>query len=389
MFEVHLSKPGWEAGAALKLPATDAELLDALERARIVNERDIYSVTVYQCEKDYLPQVIPVSANLFELNLLAKRLTELDDWQQDCFEGLVARDSVETGCEPIRLERLINMTYSTDDCQIAYKVRDDRALGAFYLENGFYDDRLTGLSEEMIEMLDTKKLGQRSRSDEGGVFTRGGYVIPGDIRQVYSSGNTPYPQKPDYVFALDIAKLPEADEKNAQRGVTLRLPATEEEINAAFEELGTDDIEGCCFLRYESAIPQLLEAFGFLEDFHELNELAKTVAALEHEDVRKFKAVLEAADCGSVQQAALIAVRLDEYNLLYGAAGTQDAAALHLQKLLPRDEFEALCPHVNMYAYAHERLGEEMRLTSYGLLSRYDGGQLIAPKPEEPGMNMY
>jgi len=83
MFEVHLSKPGWEAGAALKLPATDAALLDALERARIVNERDIYSVTIYQCEKDYLPQLIPESANLFELNLLAKRLSELDDWQRD------------------------------------------------------------------------------------------------------------------------------------------------------------------------------------------------------------------------------------------------------------------------------------------------------------------
>lgn len=389
MFEVYLSKPGWEAGAALKLPATDAELLDALERARIVNERDIYSVTVYQCEKDYLPQFIPVSANLFELNLLAKRLTELEDWQQDCFEGLVMRESIETDYAPIKLERLINMTYSTDDCQIAYNVRDDRALGAFYLENGFYDDRLTGLSEKMIEMLDTEKLGQRSRSDEGGVFTPGGYVILGDIRQIYSSGNIPYPQKPDYVFALNIAKLPEADEKNAQRGVTIRLPAADDDINASFEELGTDDIEGCCFLRYESAIPQLSEAFGFLEDFHELNELAKTVAALEHEDIRKFKAVLEATDCGSVQLAALIAVRLDEYNLLYGAAGTQDAAALHLQRLLSRDEYEALCPHVNMYAYAHERLGEEMRLTSYGLLSRYDGGQLAAPKPEEIGMNMY
>ncbi|NLV51594.1 MAG: antirestriction protein ArdA [Clostridiales bacterium] len=389
MFEVYLSKPGWETDAALKLPATDAQLLDALERARIVNERDIYSVTVYQCEKDYLPQFIPVSANLFELNLLAKRLTELDDWQRDCFEGLVMRESIETDYAPIKLERLINMTYGTDDCQIAYSVRDDRALGAFYLENAFYDDRLTGLSEEMIEMLDTEKLGQRSRSDEGGVFTPGGYVIPGDIRQIYSSDNIPYPQKPDYVFALDIAKLPEADEENTQRSVTIRFPATDEEISAAFEELGTDDIEGCCFLRYESAIPQLSEAFGFLEDFYELNALAKTVAALEHENTRKFKAVLEAADCGSVQQAALIAARLDEYNLLYGAAGTQDAAALHLQRLLSRNEYEALCPHVNMHAYAHERLGEEMRLTSYGLLSRYDGGQIVAPKQEAPGMNMY
>jgi hypothetical protein len=389
MFEVYLKKPGCTADIRLQLPATDAELLDALDRAHIVNERDIYSVTVYQCEKDYLPRFIPESANLFELNLLAKRLDGLDNWERDCFEGLVTRESIETDYAPIKLERLINMTYSTDGCQIAYNVRDDSELGAFYLENGFYDERLRGMSEDMIAMLDTEKLGRASHLDEGGIFTAGGYVIPGDIRQVYSSDNIPYPHKPDYVFALDIAKLPEAGDQNNQSYVTVRLPAADDEINSIFEKLGTEGIEGCGFSRYESTIPQLSEAFGFLEDFHELNELSRTMATLKHEDIRKLKAVLEATDCESIHEATLIADSLDEYDLLYGVIRTEDAAMLHLQKLLPRDEYEALCPHINMYTYARELMGEEMRQTAYGLLSRYDGGQLEAPKPEAQDMTMY
>lgn len=389
MIEIYLNKPGCEADIPLKLPATDAEMLDALDRARVISERDIYSVTVASCEKDYLPQFIPENANLFELNLLAKRLAGLDDWQQDCFEGLVMRDSIETDYAPIKLERLVNMTCSTDNCQIAYNVRDARALGVFYLENGFYDEQLRGMSEDMIAMLDTEKLGRASHSDEGGVFTPGGYVLLGDIKQIYSSDKIPYPQKTDHVFLLEIAKLPEADEQNDQSRVTVKLPANDNEINAAFEELGTDGIKGCCFLRYESTVPQLSEAFGFLEDFHELNELAKSVATLEQEDTRKFKAVLEATDCESIESARLIADRLDEYDLLYGVAQPRDAATLHLQKLLSHDDYEALCPHVNMYAYARGLMGEEMRQTDYGLLSRYDGGQITAPEPQAQDMSMY
>lgn len=94
--EVSLLKQGSQHFAKLSLPAADYALLDALDRAGITNERDIYSVEVTSCKQDYLPQLIPDSANPYELNLLAKRLAALSQWELDCFEGMVMMDTIRT-----------------------------------------------------------------------------------------------------------------------------------------------------------------------------------------------------------------------------------------------------------------------------------------------------
>ena len=46
MLEVYLLKQGAQNAVKVPLPAADHELLDALEKAGITNERDIYSVEV-------------------------------------------------------------------------------------------------------------------------------------------------------------------------------------------------------------------------------------------------------------------------------------------------------------------------------------------------------
>lgn len=46
-------------------------------------------------------------------------------------------DAVKTKYAVIDVDNLINMTYSTEYCQIAYKAHDDASLGKFYADNGF------------------------------------------------------------------------------------------------------------------------------------------------------------------------------------------------------------------------------------------------------------
>ena len=119
ILEAYLLKQGAQNDVKLSLPAADYELLDALEKAGITNERDIYSVKVTGSKASYLPQFIPDSANLYELNILAGRLAAMSAWELDCFEGMVMMDALKTDYAPIMVERLINMTHSTADCQIA------------------------------------------------------------------------------------------------------------------------------------------------------------------------------------------------------------------------------------------------------------------------------
>ena len=47
MLDVYLLKQGAPKAVRLSLPAADCALLDALDKAGIINERDIYSVEVY------------------------------------------------------------------------------------------------------------------------------------------------------------------------------------------------------------------------------------------------------------------------------------------------------------------------------------------------------
>jgi hypothetical protein len=140
IMELEIGRPGLfgaNTAATLTLPATPHEILDALDRARITDERVIYSLEILHSEVDYLPQYISPSVNLYELNHLTQRLSVLNERELDCFEGMVMMDAIRTQYAPIAIERLINMTYSTTDCQIVYEAHNDVSIGMFYADNGF------------------------------------------------------------------------------------------------------------------------------------------------------------------------------------------------------------------------------------------------------------
>jgi hypothetical protein len=134
IFEVEISRPGSlgaETAAALALPATPYEILDALDRARVTDSRVIYSSEILSCELDYLPQFISPSVNLYELNHLAERLSGLSEWELDCFEGMVMMDTIRTQYAPIAIDRLINMTHSTGTAKSSMKPMTMRPSACF------------------------------------------------------------------------------------------------------------------------------------------------------------------------------------------------------------------------------------------------------------------
>lgn len=344
--EVYLLKQGAQNDVKLSLPAADYELLDALEKAGVTNERDIYNVEVAESKLDYLLQFIPDSANLYELNILAGRLAAMSQWELDCFEGMVMMDSVKTNYAPIEAERIINMTYSTPDCQIVYEAHDDESLGRFYAENDFVPE-LEILSEKIFPWLDYSKIGKELREAEGGLFTPSGYVVhSGEMSRQYSSENLIYPQKPDYVFLLEVATLPKGDEPNDQNCVTMKLPCTEETLKSALSQIGADSIEGCCFYKYESTIPQLSEAFGFLEQIDQLNELAHVITGFTKEQVCTYKAMLDAAPKDITMPEALeLSGQMQNFSVIREAATPAEYAKYMLSKycIEPQEELFFLC----------------------------------------------
>lgn len=374
MLEVYLLKQGAPKAVRLSLPAADYELLDALEKAGITNERDIYSVEVTNSKLDYLPQFVPDSASLYELNLLSQRLNVMNQWELDCFEGMVMMDSIKTDYAPIQVERLINITRSTGDCQIANGVFDDEQLGRFYVENDF-PVIPENLPEAAYDLLDYEEIGKQARSSEGGVFTEKGYVVHGgEMSRRYSSENLIFPQKPDCIFLLEIATLPQGDEPNDQKCVTVKLPYTEETLKSALSQIDADGIEGCCFYKYESTIPQLADAFWFLEDIDQLNELADIMKGFTKEQACTYKAMLETAPKDiTIPEALELSTQIQNFSVIREATTPSEYAKHQLSKYCIELQ-EDLFACANLERYGQKLIAEKGPvLTDYGALWSLDG----------------
>nr|WP_319489351.1 antirestriction protein ArdA [uncultured Caproiciproducens sp.] len=223
----------------------------------MIDERVIYSTEILNCKLDYLPQFLSPSTNLYELNHLAQRLATLSEWELDCFEGMVMMDTIKNNYAPIPVDRLINMTHSMADCQIAYEAHDDQSLGLFYADNGFVR-KLETLPESIFKWLDYGKIGKELREGEGGVFTPNGYVVQnGEIAQTYQSGAAIPAEKPDYTVLFKVNKgcFNDPDYDN---GLTafMKLPAGATELDRAVGEVGAASSEECVLTAADCIILQ-------------------------------------------------------------------------------------------------------------------------------------
>ena len=57
-------------GAHLCLPAVSSEIQDALEKARIDDQHPDFTVANYECKQDYLNELLPKKASIYELEYL-------------------------------------------------------------------------------------------------------------------------------------------------------------------------------------------------------------------------------------------------------------------------------------------------------------------------------
>ena len=137
MFEVEIRNngpKGYETAVSLRMPATWSEFHDALQKARIKDGRSCGNELLYVGYDGLQRGMIGRNINLYDLNLLAQRLTALTPEENTGMEALLAMEwSRRRG--PVSLEHLINLTYNTDVCCLAPQVSNLQELGAFLYEN--------------------------------------------------------------------------------------------------------------------------------------------------------------------------------------------------------------------------------------------------------------
>ena len=397
ILRVYLAKndtPYSAAYAKLELPASPWEVWDAMEKVRLQTDDILYMEIEDYFAFEYLsPHLDGLDISLNELNDLAAQLAALDEVQGIAFEGMFSiavQRKVNANGGIITLQDLRDLAVSAKtDCYHVVDAADDAALGRFYAENDFIPE-LDGVSNEVFEMLDFAGIGRMMRCSENGVFVGSLYVLrDGELTTAPPVQKT-LPEKPGYLFRLTLGLCPDF---GGNRTAVLDLPASEEALAAAQEQLGTLNWENTVVLNYDGILPNAAFFADLPSELEAFNEFAKAVRDMSfpEKQLPKLKALLEQFEVQDIETAMLLTEHQADYILTPGISSPQEAALDQLCFIMNREEAVRLIPYVNLFNYGETVIhADNAALTSYGLLHRADYEPMLSPiqQKQEKEMTM-
>ena len=393
IFEVYLAKediPNNEAYAKLDLPASLWELWDALDKVRLQTDDILYmEIEGYDAFEYLSPHLDGLDISLNELNDLAALLSALDEVQEAAFEGLFSMEvqrKVNANGGVITLQDLRYLAVSAKtDCYHVVEAADDAQLGRFYAENDFVPE-LDGVSNEVFEMLDFAGIGRMMRCSENGVFVDSLYVLrDGELTTAPPVQKT-LPEKPGYLFRLTLGLCPDF---GGDRTAVLDLPASEEALVAAQEQLGTLNWENTVVLNYDGILPNAAVFADLPSELEEFNAFTKAARDIPRSELSKLKALLEQFEVRDIETALFLTEHLADYILTPEISSPQEAALDQLCFIMDREEAVRLIPYVNLYTYGCDIIKEDNAVLSpYGLLHRADYQPMLSPMQETQKMEM-
>ena len=389
IFHVYIAN-GPEYSAELDLPASDHEMLDAIERLRLEPDEPVYLEAV-ECADgfDYLRiGQVTNPTDVFQLNVLARQLEKLEVQGMAAFEGLVGMD-IQKEQIPISISRLIDFACSADCCHVVEDAATDYALGRFLAENGFVPEA-EDLPEAAFELLDFGRIGKEHRESEGGVFTGFGYVE--QHAELHSVGESMdfQPGKPAYTILLNMAPPPFVRKVEPEDMVQIRLPTPEEQMREALKKLGVSDWNYVDASIQDCALPQLINEFYMNGEVPQIAELAQCLSQLDARgELPKYKALLAAMDCKDIGQAITLAGTVDEYIFNPKTSCPEDVAMSELRVMIGNDEAAGFAQYVNLHDFGLSLLERDHAvITGYGLLERQDGQPIQTMEQKTEGMVM-
>ena len=397
ILRVYLAKndtPYSAAYAKLELPASPWELWDAMEKVRLQTDDILYMEIEDYFAFEYLsPHLDGLDISLNELNDLAAQLAALDEVQGIAFEGLFSMEvqrKVTANGGVITLQDLRDLAVSAKtDCYHVVDAGDDAALGRFYAENDFIPE-LDGVSDAVFPMLDFAGIGRMMRQGENGIFVGSLYVLRDGELTTAPPVQKALPEKPGYLFRLTLGLRPDF---GGNRTTELDLPASEEALAAAQEQLGTLNWENTVVLNYDGILPNAVFFADLPTELEAFNEFAKAVQDIPfpEKQLPKLKALLMQFEVQDIETAMGLTEHLDDYVLTPEISSPQETAIDQLHFMTDDHSVELLISHVNLYAYGCDLIREDNAVLSpYGLLHRADYQPMLTPvqQIQEPEMTM-
>ena len=383
--------PQNEAFADIELPASYEELEDTLQMLNGSNEDCTADIRYFLGDVSILENKTVQPCSLFEMNYFATLVDNMDDYQKQQLAGLAEAESSEAPT----MHEIINLALNIPNLDCYHTpATSDKDLGEFYIDNELLPqlDEMDSLTDDQYEWvrehLDEEKIGREMREQEKGVFTCAGYFVKNEeIKQLYD-GKTIVPQPCDYIFRLELALIPQGDEPNDKNTISLKLPASQADVQRALEEISADSMDDCCFYGYESlVVPQLADCYGDNEEFDSLKLLAEKINRLNGDELVKYKAMLETAQCQDIKDAMDIYEKMDAFSLDRNCGTAADYADKILDSIdLPMKE--QLSRHISKDGYGKALMQHNgVDKTSYGMLIS-DNGIRLSEQMQKPNNDM-
>ena len=370
VFSVYLGNPDNDNGTTLDLPAKPWELRDALEKLRLREGQEPYWQVEDLGRYDFLESHLD-KCGLYQFNALAEQISTFNEADAIAFEGLVQMEG-----DKLTIQRMLDLAYSVDYCHVVPEVRDDTALGKFYVENDFLPE-LEKVPDKVLEMLDYAKIGKTMRQGESSVITPHGYVERhSDLKQAPVELGKP-PRKPAYMMRLLCS--------NEHQTMSLNLPASQAELNTVLMQLDLDSWQEAHLECEDTAMPEMWSFTDLAYDGTEqLNRFARCLEELDmNGELVKFKAVAQQLALTRLEDAVALTGHLDEYSFEPEIHSPRELARDELGIIAGEKEGKLILPHLDLDAYGRDVMRRDNGvLGDYGYLTRLDGQPIQALRQE-------
>lgn len=371
---LHAEEPDRHPCVALTLPAAPWEMADAMDALRLGEGERMVAEVLDSHDFDCVDLFIAANDNICALNVLAQRLSELNDGERAIFRAAVKIEAQKD--DPIDLMKLIDLSFSTDSYNVAPDVRNDGQLGRFYAEGGFIPEA-DDLSDAQFALLDFVGIGKRMRESEDGTFCDVGYVVrTGEIVDV-SRAIEFKPETADYAVLLEVGAI------DTENRAMLRLPASPTELDRTLDILGVEEWSEVSFRCADCRAPMLRDAISMADNITQANRAALYLQRMTNSELVTCKALLFACGVTALTDALNRIDTLDDYVFSPEFASYEDVGRSNIRFLMDDDEADVLLPYVRLTDYGKASAEHDhMILTGYGGIERRDGQPILTQEQE-------
>ena len=367
MIRLKLSNKSANEGVVLDLPATPAEVSEAFSWfERIGVDPSAVRIAGVNSPVPTLGQYI-LRADIHDpeqmkkLNELAEAIERMDNREWDIFAGALDAESING------LDDVLKISKRLGNYIILPNVKTDTELGRILVDTGYKN-----FPEAVQPYLDYRAIGAEYYAENGGAYGPGGYVRR-------KSSLEQAPEQRDALITLYLL-TPRVTETMADP-YRLTLPAMDEELEQAKEQIGVDHFTEATIVKVEFGKPYLAELIPqeciCVED---ANELALGIEEMQQRDgeLLKYLAVLSVEQMETLTDALRVAVNLDDYERI--TEGTYEYGQSVLRRIGADDELiDTIDGYMDFEKFGEDSMVEDgVRQTEFGLIRRCSH-----PFPEE------